>query len=423
MKTNTLSLMLTSLLTGFAFLQPAQAVVPSPDGGYPGGNTAEGQDALLSLTTGVQNTAVGFRSLKTDTNGSYNTAIGSGTLLANTSDGNTATGTFALLNNTDGRLNTANGAIALLSNTNGIANTAVGYSALFSNTNGLGNTAVGDEALRGNTTGDANIAIGGQALIGNSTGGGNTAVGDSALYHNTSGILNIALGFNAGHLTTGSNNIALGANAGKNRTTGDYNIDIGNEGVAAEANTIRIGDDSVTVATFIAGISGQNASGGDPVFVTNTGKLGTINLPSSARFKDEIKPMDKASEVILALKPVTFHYKKEIDPNGLRQFGLVAEEVEKVARDLVKRDRDGKLQTVRYDQVNAMLLNEFLKEHGKVEKLEATVTKQEVAAAKQEAKIAQQQKQLEALTAGLQRVSTQLELNKAAPRTVLNNQP
>src|SRR5262249_59696751 len=123
-----------------------------------------------------------------------------------------------------------------------------------------------------------------------------------------------------------------------------------------------------------------------------------------------------------SLSPVSFRYKREIDPEGIPQFGLVAEDVEKVNPALVIRDKEGKPYSVRYDQVNAMLLNEFLKEHGKVEKLESTVAKQEVAAAKQEARIAQQQKQINALTAGLQKVSAQLELSKAATQTVLNNQ-
>jgi predicted ribosome quality control (RQC) complex YloA/Tae2 family protein len=159
---------------------------------------------------------------------------------------------------------------------------------------------------------------------------------------------------------------------------------------------------------FIGNISGQPAVGGDPVFVTSAGKLGTITAISSARFKDEITPMNQASEAILGLKPVTFRYKKEIDPNGIPQFGLVAEEVEKVNPDLVKRDREGNLQTVRYDAVNAMLLNEFLKEHRKVEKLEATVASLAATMKKQAAQI--------------QKVSAQLELNKAAPQTVANGQ-
>src|SRR4029077_12321095 len=178
---------------------------------------------------------------------------------------------------------------------------------------------------------------------------------------------------------------------------GSYNIDIGNQGVAGDDATIRIGDSNQTT-TFIAGISGADATGGNPAIITNDGKLGTVNPPSAARFKEDIQSMDSASEAILALRPVTFRYKKQFDPKGLPQFGLVAEEVEKVNPDLVKRDHDGKLQTVRYDAVNAMLLNEFLKEHRTVQDLKS-------AAAKQKAMIARQQKQIEALTAGLQKVS------------------
>ena len=206
--------------------------------------------------------------------------------------------------------------------------------------------------------------------------------------------------------TTGSNNTALGLRAGSNLTTGDNNIDIGVgvDGMAGESNTIRIGNGGIT-NTFIRGISGATAAGGAAVFVASNGHLGTTT--SSARFKDEIKPMGNSSEAILALRPVSFRYKKDIDPQGIPEFGLVAEEVEKVNPALVIRDPEGRPYTVRYEQVNAMLLNEFLKEHRTVSELKATV--------------AQQQKQLEALTAGLQKVSAQLELNKAAPQTVLND--
>jgi hypothetical protein len=203
--------------------------------------------------------------------------------------------------------------------------------------------------------------------------------------------------------TTGKQNIALGPNAGYKLTTGDNNIDIGNEGVAGEANTIRIGKAGIHTDTFIAGISGATVAG-NVVVCDSNGHLGTA--VSSARFKDDIKPMDKASEAILALKPVTFHYKKELDPEGIPQFGLVAEHVEKVNPDLVVKDSEGKLYTVRYEAVNAMLLNEFLKEHRKVEDLEANA--------------ARQQKQIEALTAGLQKVSAQLEASKPAPQVVNN---
>src|SRR5207247_1400768 len=190
------------------------------------------------------------------------------------------------------------------------------------------------------------------------------------------------------------------------------NIDIGNGGVAAEANTIRIGDAAHT-RTFIAGISGANIGKGVVVEVDASGQLGA--RASSRRFKQEIKPMDKASEAILALKPVTFRYKKELDPEGTPQFGLVAEEVEKVNPDLVARDRDGKPNTVRYEAVNAMLLNEFLKEHRTVQEQKATI-------AELKHNFAEQQKQIEVLTAGLQKVSRQAEMSRPAPQMIVNNQ-
>jgi trimeric autotransporter adhesin len=271
-------------------------------------------------------------------------------------------------------------------------NTALGNDALLNNT-GLFNTAIGFDTLFRNATGDDNTAVGYFALVTNTTGGSNTATGKSALGLNT----------------TGSNNTAVGYFAGINLTTGSNNIDIGNVGVAAEANTIRIGTQGTQTGTFIAGISGATIPTGVAVIIDGSGHLGTTT--SSARFKDSIKPMDKASEAILALKPVTFRYKHELDPAGIPQFGLVAEDVEKVNPDLVARDADGKAYTVRYEAVNAMLLNEFIKEHTKVEQLKKDF----------ESKIAQQQKQIEALTAGLQKVSAQVEMNRPAPQMVVDN--
>jgi hypothetical protein len=170
-------------------------------------------------------------------------------------------------------------------------------------------------------------------------------------------------------------------------------------------------------STFIAGISGATVAGGVGVIIDANGQLGTV--VSSERFKGEIKPMDKASEAILALKPVTFRYKHELDPKGIPQFGLVAEEVEKVNPDLVARDADGKVYTVRYEAVNAMLLNEFLKEHLKVEEQQAMIgrLKQDF-----QSKLAEQQKQIKALASGLEKISNQLELNKPAPQMVAKNQ-
>ena len=343
----------------------AQAVVPPPDGGYPGGNTAEGTNALLSLTTGQWNTAVGLNSLSSTTAGFYNTAIGSAALRFNTNgNNNTAVGHNALFSNRFADYNTAVGESALYSNTVGDENTAVGWQAMYRNTTGISNTAVGESALHRNTQGGDNTAIGSQALTSNTTGNFNTAVGDGALVRNT----------------TSSFNIALGRFAGSDVTMADNVICIGAPGA------------NVSDSCYVGNVW-QQPGGSQAVYVNASGKLGA--QVSSRRFKDEIKPMDKASDAILALNPVTFRYKKEIDSKRITQFGLVAEDVEKVNPDLVLHDKEGKPYTVRYDQVNAMLLNEFLKEHRKVEQLEANATRQ--------------QQQIEALIAGLQKVSDQLE--------------
>ena len=443
------------VLACFALFPQVRAVSPVPDGCYNNFTTAEGCDALNSVTNGSGNTALGWRSLFLDSTGSSNTGVGGGALALNNADSNTAVGAAALLLNTtgtqntavgtdalvfndSGSFNTANGVLALSSHTTGDDNTAVGNRALFSDTGGdhntavgshalffgggtgntangyqalysgggFSNTATGENALYGNTSGFNNTAVGDSALSGNTTGLNNTANGVDALQFNTTGTGNTAVGLSAlQSSTSGSSNIALGLNAGASLTTGSNNIDIGNIGVAAEENTIRIGDPAVQTAIFLAGINGVSVTG-SRVVVSSSGQLGVA--PSSERFKDAIKPMDKTSEAILALNPVTFRYKKELDPDRVPQFGLVAEEVEKVNPDLVARDQQGKPYTVRYEAVNAMLLNEFLKEHRKNEK--------------QEAMIARLEKQVEALTAGLQKVSAQLELRKPALQTVLNDQ-
>ena len=329
------------------------------------------------------------------------------------SGNNTFLGEDALISNTTGSFNTATGDHALFSNTTGSFNTATGQNALAVNSTGSTNTANGYHALNSNTNGGANTATGFDALLVNSTGSSNTANGSEALYENFTGNNNTAIGSGALENTSGSSNIALGFEAGINHATGSNNIYIGSRGTVSERRTIRIGDPSIHGRTSIAGISGVAVAGGVGVIVDTNGQLGTV--VSSERFKDAIKPMDKASEAILALKPVTFRYKHNLDPDGIPQFGLVAEEVEKVNPNLVARDDQGKPYTVRYEAVNAMLLNEFLKEHRKVEVQESKI-------AQQDAKIARQQKQIDALAAGLQKVSAQLELSKAAPQTVLNNQ-
>jgi len=316
------------VLNCFALLSTARAIVPPPDGGYPGGNTAEGQDALFSLTTGTFNTAVGFLSGHAFTTGNLNTAIGAGALLLTHADENTATGAGALLNSSGG----------------------------------FGNTAVGAFALFSDTDGDFN-----------------TAIGDGALFHNTTGVANTALGNNAGNgVTTANNVICIGADvAGFNASDSCF---IGN---------IR---DAVVAPDAVQ------------VLIDSTGKLGTTS-GSSRRFKSDIKPMDQTSEAILALNPVRFSYKS--DKTNTPQFGLIAEEVAKVNPDLVVWDKNGELVTVRYDAVNAMLLNEFLKEHRTVQEL-----KQQIAALT--AKVKEQDSKI-------QKVSAHVQLNKPSPRTVLNH--
>ena len=333
-------------LSYFAFFAEMEAVLPPPDGGYAGGNTAEGQSALLNLTTGGFNTAVGFRSLNSNSTGGLNTAIGAGTLFSNTADENTAIGAGALLSSVSGNHNTANGAFTLLNDTEGSSNVANGHSALLSNTTGNGNTAVGASALFTNTEGRVNTAIGIGALGSNTTGAENTATGASALGGNT----------------IGQNNTAIGNLAGFNQVTGSGNVYIGAgiQGINGENNSC-----------YIASIFGQTSVGGIPVLVNSSNKLGTTT--SSKRFKREIQPMDRASEGLFLLKPVNFRYNKQIDPEGSLQFGLVAEEVEKVNPALVLRDASGQPYTVRYDAVNAMLLNEFLKEHKTVQELKKEI--------------------------------------------------
>jgi hypothetical protein len=392
LKTITPPVLIILVIACFALSPGAQAVGPeAPDAALPNGNTAEGDGALSGLTGGFYNSAFGFLSLLSNADASFNTGVGAGTLLVNTANNNTATGAGALLSHTTGNGNTANGAFALFSDTSGQINTATGADALFSNTSGGFNTADGQAALFSNTIGGFNTATGAAALSANVDGNENTAIGEGALGNNTSGNRNVALGVFAGvQQTTGSDNIYIGFNL---------------QGTAGESNTCYIGS-----------IFGQTAAGGSPVFIDANSKLGT--LTSSKRFKEDIRLIDKASEALFALKPVTFRYKREIDPAGLSQFGLVAEDVEKVDPELVVRDKEGKPYSVRYDQVNAMLLNEFLKEHRKVEELEATVAQQQKSF---QAKFAKQEKQIEALTSGLQKISAQIEATKPERQVAANN--
>lgn len=447
------SFLTAAMLACSGLLSVVQAVSPPPDGGYANFTTAEGQNALSNLGNGAANTAVGAFSLESVDTGNFNTALGAGTLLFNTADSNTAIGTAALLENTDGNANTAVGVSALENNT-ASGNTAVGSNALLNNTTGgtlsitnnlaVGpNVAVGQEALENNTIASGNTAIGYQALGSNTTGlnntdlGISTAVGFQALTHAsgpdaalndafgyqallnlTSGANNVGIGANAlRSLTSGNVNLAVGSPAGSNLTSGDFDIFIGSNagsGVTTASNVICIGaaGNNVNGSCFIDHIFNGTSSGGVGVFVNANGRLGT--LTSSRRFKEDIKPMGKASEAILALKPVTFHYKRELDADRIPQFGLVAEDVEKVNPDLIVRDENGRAYSVRYEQVNSMLLNEFLKEHKKVEQLEATIQLQQKNFVKQQA-------QIESLGSQLQRVITNIRIGSGVSRVAANN--
>jgi Chaperone of endosialidase len=462
----------------------ARGVLPAPDGGYLNFNTAEGQNALFSLTTGVANTAVGWFSLRNNTEGSFNTAVGAAALLSNVGDQstgggtqNTAVGTAALLNNINGSANTASGVLALFRNTEGSANTATGGNALFSNTlggsntatgfnallsntQGNFNTATGHEALEINTIGHNNTANGSRALADNSTGNLNTAIGAGALESNATGDNNTATGFAAlndntsGDNNTATGNLALSANTGGNSNTangfqalfndinGSFNTadgfgalfnctGTGNIGVGANAganvttasNTIVIGTAGSNVGNscFIGNIRGvtTSISNAIPVVIDSAGQLGTMS--SSRQYKKEVKPMDKASEAILALKPVTFHYKT--DNTNTPQFGLIAEEVAKVNADLVVRDNKGLAYTVRYDAVNAMLLNEFLKEHKKVAEQAREIREQQAAINRLDEKVETAVALIEEYELKTSKVNEQDGANQSATKRVRRGGP
>ena len=403
--------------------------LPSDAGGQ---NTAIGYQALASNSTGRDNTATGLSALSNNTTGNYNTATGWNALSANDSGSfNTAIGELSLFLNITGSNNTAIGTMSLFNNLSS-NNTAVGFKALTSNTDGYFNAAGGDFAHAANTSGAGNTAFGYSALAANTTASDNTAFGDYALADCAGG--------------TSDSNIALGVEAGISLTSGVNNIYIGNQGVASESNTIRIGDGygGTHTAAYIAGIYGEpvDENTDSPVYIDSTGKVGTdLTTPSSRRFKKNIETMGDASDVLLSLRPVTFKYlKPEFDPRGGQEFGLIAEEVDKICPDLVARTRDGQVYGIRYDAVNAMLLNEFLKEHQRAEAEHASVQDLEKAAVEQEQQVhamtvqlrgvremkqtisqqqkrfatqeqinADQQKQIQALTASMEKMTQQMD--------------
>ena len=431
---NIVTMLATGLLACFGFLPQTNAapeVAPPPDGCYPNFTTAEGCQALQFLTSGAANTGVGFRSLYATAAGNFNTGVGAGALVLNTDNDNTAVGAVALLVNTSGSDNTAVGTAALEFNDAGSQNVGVGGFAL-NNTTSDSNTALGFEALEFNTAhftnvgvgvfaaqnSDANFntAVGGFSLSTNTGGGENTAVGAGAIESGDGGNDNTAVGFLAGNDISGNSNTCLGHSTGSTLQGGEANIYIGAEvqpGGTGEFEFIRIGNDTAFTFpydTYIAGIYGRPV-GPAPLAVMcgSDGKL-TANV-SSRRFKHDIKPMVNASEAILALKPVSFRYNN--DSTNAPWFGLIAEDVAQVNPDLIVRDKEGKPFSVRYDAVNAMLLNEFIKEHKKVEEQQASISQLK-------SEMQTMVTQLKEQAAQIQKVSAQLEVNKSAPQVVVN---
>jgi hypothetical protein len=270
----------------------------------------------------------------------------------------TAYGTSALESNSTGSEDSAFGVNALRTNNSGWGNTAIGFDALYFNTNGHLNTATGMAALEGNTTGVGNTATGIGSLANNGAGNQNVAMGWNALYFNK-GSDNTAIGAYAlQNNGSGLNNIGVGIEAGVYLTTGSNNIMIGNQGAAAEANTIRIGTEGVQTSAYLAGIFNSPVTEGCAVVVESTGQLGCTQ--SSARYKRDIKDMGSASDKLMQLRPVTFLYKT--DKTDTRHFGLIAEEVDKVFPEMVVHGADGKVETVAYQMLPAMLLNELQKQ-------------------------------------------------------------
>jgi len=463
-------LLIPLIMVCFAFSTQMRGALPpeipgNPDGCYPAFNTAEGCNALFNVTGGVGDTGVGWYSLFIVGNGSFDTGVGAGALaltsgagsdsntavgaaamlLNTTGDRNTAVGTDAMVFNDDGEFKDAVGAFALNNNTSGFSNNAFGDSALFNNLVAAQNTAVGDLALEHNDEtgaglGNFNTAVGALALQHNTNGDSNNAVGNAALNSNTVGLFNEAMGFLAlGDNVDGGANVAIGDQALAANVHGSFNTVVGDSagltvqgsdniyigattgvGIGVESGTIRIGFDpvppSLITACYISGILGNGPFAGDVSINPATGQLG-VGV-SSERFKKDIDPMGKTSEQIYALKPVTFHYKN--DTTNTAQFCLIAEEVAKVNPALIGVDKDGKPYTVRYNQINAMLLNEFLKEHQTVQQLKATTEKQQATIALQEGEIKALTASLREQAAQIQKVSAQIEMIKPAPQVIEN---
>jgi hypothetical protein len=362
-----------------------------------GSNTASGNLALYSNTSGSDNTADGWEALNQNLTASNNTASGGNALFFNTTgSNNTASGYEALFTNATGGNNTASGALALCSNTTGGSNTASGYQALYStnasantasgyqalySATASNNTADGFEALYSDTTGSENTTDGNQALLSNTTGSDNTASGFFAMFFSSTGSQNTAYGISAlGANGSGNNNIAIGYEAAINVSGGNSNnIHIGSQGSSGDSGTIRIGTSGTQTSFFAAGVSGVTVGSAVPVMIDSaTGQLGTVS--SSRRFKEDIQDMGDASRDLMRLRPVTFRYKQPFaDGSKPMQYGLIAEEVAGVYPDMVVHSADGQVETVKYQMLTPMLLNEVQRHESEIQDLQAEFNQMEAA--------------------------------------------
>ena len=338
-------------------------------------NVGVGINALTVHTTGARNTAVGSAALSSNTIGSFNTAIGGLSLVSNvTTSGNVAVGYRTLQINVEEQ-NVAVGFQAMALNTTGGANTALGYRSMEANTTGMENTACGQNTLISNISGNQNVAIGTHAMESNLTGSSNIGIGFDALGSLVSGSQNVSCGnVSLANITTGTNNIAVGFHAGENATLGDSNnIYIGNTGLAAESDTIRVGTAGTQTTCFVAGIRGVATGVADAiaVLIDSTGQLGTVS--SSKDVKHDIEDMDDQSADVLKLRPVTFVYNG--DASEKKQYGLIAEEVDEIFPDIVVRNQEGNPETIQYHILPALLLNEMKKQHATIEQMNNVIAR------------------------------------------------
>jgi hypothetical protein len=381
-------------------------------------NTASGDAALLNNTTGGGNTATGIDALYSNTTANYNTASGNAALFSNTTGGgNTASGNAALYFNTTGADNTASGNAALSFNTTGADNTASGYQALDFNTTGAANTASGYQALYSNTTGSSNTASGDDALLSNTTGSNNTASGAGALYNNTTASYNTASGVGAlQDNTTGNNNIAVGYAAATNVSGGNgNNIHIGSQGSSGDSGAIRIGTSGTQTSFFVAGVSGviTGQNNAVAVMIDSNGQLGTVS--SSRRFKEDIQDMGNSSSGLMRLRPVTFRYKKPFD-DGTKpvQYGLIAEEVAEVYPDLVARSADGQIETVKYQLLDPMLLNEVQRQQKEMVRRQSEAQLQQAKIRDLEGLVKTQQAQIAELVSNVKTIQASLRTRRGS---------